>query len=81
MGKKYASQTFKKVLPYLYVTEAGTYYGKVKRNGKIHKQRLETTDFHTAKNKPKDFLEEVESKIHANNSEIEMIVEGLFLGS
>lgn len=58
----YASQTFTKVAPYLYRTQAGKYYGKVKRNGKIHKQSLGTSDFQTAKNSLKDFLEEVESK-------------------
>ena len=59
---RYASQIFTKVAPYLYRTEAGEYYGKIKRNGKIHKQKLKTKDFQTAKRNLKEFEKEVESK-------------------
>jgi integrase len=58
----YASQSFVKVAPYLYRTEAGMYYGKIKREGKIHKQSLKTEDLQTAKRKLKDFIGEIESK-------------------
>ncbi len=59
---KPASHQFTKVAPYLYRTDAGKYYGRVKRNGKIHQQSLATTDYQTAKNKLKDFIREIESK-------------------
>jgi integrase len=61
-ASKYASHRFIRVAPYLYRAETGMYYGKLKRNGKIHQKSLETSDFQTAKRSLKDFEKEVESK-------------------
>jgi integrase len=59
---KYASHAFTRVAPYLYRNDAGSYYGKIKRNGKIHQKSLDTSDFQTAKRTLKEFEKEVESK-------------------
>jgi len=59
---KFASHRFTYVAPYLYRTEAGVYYGKIKRNGKIHQKSLDTSDFQTAKINLKEFQKEVETK-------------------
>ena len=58
----YASQSLTRVTQQLYRTDAGQYFGKIKRNGKIHKKSLETTDFQTAKRSLKEFEKEVESR-------------------
>ena len=58
----YASQTFTKVLPYLYRNGAGMYYGRKRHEGKTHKRSLDTEDFEKAKRELKTFLGEIEDK-------------------
>ena len=58
---KYASQTFTRVSENLFKTEAGVYYGRLKKAGKVHKKKL-SDDFVTAKRKLREFEAEVENK-------------------
>ena len=62
MKTGFASHTFTRVAPYLYRTEVDKYYGRIKRNGKIHQKSLETAEYETAKRKLRDFIKEIETK-------------------
>jgi hypothetical protein len=51
-------------------TDSGKFDGRIKRDGNIHQESLETTDRETANRKLKDFIRKIESKAVEGSEEL-----------